>query len=196
MSTLYRWAAAAGLLTGVLLLFNDARRVGLVPEDDLTTAVAPIPAAVALFAVVGLYLAQRAEGGRLAAAGFVGLLAGVAGLLVVEFCSHYVFHGLDAATRAGLVTPRVRAGFLVIAAVFAVGAVLFAIGSWRGGRYPRWAIALFAVGFLLTATRGFTPEWVVSVGFVLGPVGLIGLSAALWRQFAETPRPREQRTAS
>jgi hypothetical protein len=178
---LYRCAAVAGLLTGLLLLVNDARRVGLVPETGFTTAIAPVPAVLALFAVVGLYLAGRSRLGPVGAAGFAGLLAGTAGLLVVEFCTHYVFHGLDPAAVAALVTPRVRAGFLVIAALFALGTLLFAAAAARARTYPGWALALFAVGFLLAATRGLTPDWVVSLGFLVGPVGLLGLAAALYR---------------
>jgi hypothetical protein len=177
----YRATAVAGLLTGVLLLLNDARRVGLVPETELTTAIAPVPAVLALFAVLGLYLAARDRLGVLGLAGFAGLLAGTAGLLVVEFSTHYVFHGLDPAVVAGLVTPRVRAGFLVIAALFALGTLLFAAAALRSRAYPRWALTLFAVGFLLAATRGLTPDWVVSLGFLLGPIGLLGLAATLYR---------------
>jgi hypothetical protein len=176
---LYRSAAVLGVLTGVWLLFNDARRVGLVPDTDLTTALAPIASATALLALVGLYLAQRERAGWPGALGFAALLVGIAGLLTVEFVTHYLFRGLDPATVAGLLTPRVRAGFLTIAVLFAVGTVLFTVAGFRSGRYPRWALALFAVGFLLAASRGFTPEWVISLGFLLGPVGLIGLSVAL-----------------
>jgi hypothetical protein len=181
-SLLYRLAAGAGLLTGLLLLLNDGRRVGLVPETELTTAIAPIPAILALFAVAGLYLAHRSARGRIGIAGFAGLLAGTAGLLVVEFSTHYVFHGLDPAVVAGLVTPRVRAGFLVIAALFALGTLLFTGAALRARAYPRWALALFAVGFVLAATRGITPDWVVSLGFLLGPIGLLGLAATLYRR--------------
>lgn len=90
-------------------------------------------------------------------------------------------------------TPRVRARFLTIAALFALGTALFTAGGLVARRYPRWALALFAVGFLLAATRGFAPGWVVSLGLLVGLVGLPGLSAALYRdpQAGESPaRPR------
>ncbi|WP_214404241.1 hypothetical protein [Pseudonocardia lacus] len=194
-----RSTAAVGLLTALLLLVNDARRVGLLPDTDLLTAIAPVPAVLALLAVVGLGLGQRERAGRVGAAGAALLLAGTAGLLVVEFSTHYVFRGLDPATVAGLVTPRVRAGFLTIAALFALGTVLFTAGGLRAGRYPRWALGLFAVGFLLAATRGFTPEWVVSLGFLVGPAGLVGLCLALYRDPqpgapAAGPRPNGSRS--
>jgi len=178
---LLRSTAAVGLLTALLLLVNDARRVGLLPDTDLLTALAPLPALLALPALVGLGLGQRERAGRVGALGAALLLAGTAGLLVVEFSTHYVFRGLDPAAVAGLVTPRVRAGFLIVAALFALGTALFAAGGLRAGRYPRWALGLFAVGFLLAATRGSTPDWVVSLGFLLGPVGLLGLCLALYR---------------
>lgn len=184
-SARYRLAGAAGLLTGVLLLFNDLRREDLVPENAVTESVAPVPAVLALFALTGLYLWQRHTAGTLGLVAYALNLTGVAGLLIAEFASHFLFSDLPTAEVEALLEGRARAGFLVIAAVFALGVVLFSIVSWRS--YPRWAVALYAVGFLLAALRGAVPDVVVSVGFLLGSAGLLGLSWTLWR--APSPAP-------
>ena len=75
----YRLAGAAGLLTGVLLLFNDLRREDFVPENAVTESIAPLPAVLALFALTGLYLWQRHAAGALGLVGYAFNLAGVAG---------------------------------------------------------------------------------------------------------------------
>jgi hypothetical protein len=189
VSTLYRLAGAAGLLTGVLLLVNDLRREDLLPENALTHSIAPVPAVLALFMLTGLYLWQRDQAGRLGLVGYALNSAGVAGLLVGEFAAHFLFADLTTAEVDALVDGRPRAAFLVIAAVFAVGVVLFSIASWRAGAYPRWAIALYLVGFLLAAGRNAVPDLVVSFGFLLGSVGVLGLAATLWRASAPAPTP-------
>ncbi|GAA3395871.1 hypothetical protein [Cryptosporangium minutisporangium] len=188
-SSLYRLAGLAGLLTGVLLLFNDLRREGLVPENAFTECIAPLPAVLALYALTGLYLRVRDTAGRLGLVGYALNLAGVAGLLIAEFASHYVFADLSTDEVDALVDGRTRAGFLVIAAVFAVGVALFSAAFWRTRVYPRWAVALYAVGFLLAAGRGAVPDSVVSLGFLLGSVGVIGLSWTLRRVAAPRAVP-------
>ncbi|TQS46723.1 hypothetical protein [Cryptosporangium phraense] len=175
-SALFRLAGLAGLLTGVLLLFNDLRREDLVPENALTESIAPIPALLALFTLTGLYLYRRRR--VLALVGYALNFAGIAGLLVLEFLAHFVFAGLTTAEREDLVAGRTSVAFLVIAGVFAAGVVLFAVTSWAV--YPRWAVVLYAVGFLLAAGRGAVPDPVVSLGFLLGSVGVLGLSWVLW----------------
>ncbi|WP_143175570.1 hypothetical protein [Cryptosporangium aurantiacum] len=183
----YRLAGLAGLLTGVLLLFNDLRREGLVPENAFTECIAPLPAVLALYAVTGLYLRQREPAGRLGLVGYALNLAGIAGLLIAEFASHYIFADLPMAEVDALLEGRARAGFLVIAAVFAVGVTLFSVASWRSRIYPRWAVGLYAAGFLLAAGRGAVPDLVVSLGFLLGSIGVLGLSWTLRR--ISTPEP-------
>ncbi|HEU5475080.1 MAG TPA: hypothetical protein VFV67_30925 [Actinophytocola sp.] len=177
-TTLYRLAGIAGLLTGVLLLLNDARRVGVVPENDLTHSIAPIPAFLALFALTGLYLWQRERTGRLGLYGYALNLAGLAGALAIEFASHYVLRFLDSDTVERLVDGRTGTGFLVISMVYLAGIVLFGLASARAGLFPRTACALYVVGFVPTALRAVLPAPVVSIGFVLGSAAVIWMS---WR---------------
>lgn len=186
-TTLYRLAGIAGLLTGVLLLLNDARRVGAVPENAVTHSIAPIPAALALFALTGLYLWQREPSGALGLWGYALNLTGLAGALAIEFVGHYVFRFLDTATVDRLVAGGTGTGFLAVSVVYLAGIVLFGLASWRAGRYPRWAVALYVVGFVPTALRAVLPAPVVSVGFVLGSVAVLGLS---WRLVAANTAER------
>lgn len=179
LTTLYRLAGQAGVATGVLLLFNDARRVGLVPENAFTHEIAPIPAVLAPFALIGLYLWQRERTGPLGLWGFALNLAGLVGVATAEFTIHFVFPLLDKQTVDRLVDGRTGTGFLIASTVFLTGTVLFGLAMWRADRFPRWAVVLYVVGFVPTALRSILPAPVVSLGFVLGSAAIIWLSATL-----------------
>ena len=185
-TTLYRLAGQAGIATGILLLLNDARRVGLVPENALTHQIAPIPAFLAVFALIGIFLWQRERSGPLGLWGFALNLAGLVGVAAIEFTLHYVFPLLDKQTVDRLVDGRTGAGFLIVSIVFLTGTVLFGLSMWRAGRFPRSAVILYVVGFVPTALRSVLPAPVVSLGFVLGSVAIIWLSVALVLAVAKT----------
>jgi hypothetical protein len=178
-STLYRLAGRAGVVTGVLLLFNTARRVNLVPENAFTHQIAPVAAFLALFVITGIYLFQRERTGRLALWGYGLNFAGLAGALAIEYTLHYVFPLLDKETVDRLVDGRTGLGFLIISVVYLTGIVLFGLATWRAGLFPRPAVALYVVGFVLTALRPVLPGVAVSGGFVLGSVAVIWLSLVL-----------------
>jgi hypothetical protein len=187
-TTLYRLAGQAGVLTGLLLLFNDARRVGLVPENALTHGIAPVAALLALFVITGLYLWQRERSGVLGLWGYCLNFAGLAGALAIEFTTHYVFPSLDKETLTSLVEGRTGTGFLIVSIVYLAGIVIFGAATWRAGLFPSGAVVLYVVGFVPTALRAVLPEAVVSAGFVLGSVAVIWLSVTLWRVGASTGR--------
>jgi hypothetical protein len=178
-TTLYRLAGQAGVGTGVLLLFNDARRVGLVPENTLTHSIAPLGAFLAPFVLTGIFLWQRERSGASGLWGFALSAAGLVGLAAIEFTLHYVFPLLDKTTVDQLVDGRTGTGFLIIAATFLTGTVLFGLSLWRADQFPRPAVVLYVVGFVPTALRPILPAPVVSLAFVLGSAAIIWLSLVL-----------------
>jgi hypothetical protein len=177
--TLYRLAGRAGVLTGLLLLFNDARRLNLIPENTFTHSVAPVAAFLALFVLTAIYLWQRERAGLLGLFGFGLNFAGLTGAVAIEFTLHYVFPLLDKPTVDRLVEGRTGAGFLVISLVYLTGILLFGLSMWRAGRCPKPAVLLYVIGFVPTALRAVLPAPVVSAGFVLGAAALLWLSWVL-----------------
>ncbi|HET9144018.1 hypothetical protein [Actinophytocola sp.] len=175
-TTLYRLAGWAGVLTGVLLLLNDARRIGIVAANDLTHSIAPIPALLAPFVLTALYLWQRERTGVTGLLGYLLNTAGLVGAFAIEFASHYVFRFLDRETVESLLDGRTGTGLLVVSVIYLTGIILFGLATWRAGRFARWLPAAYVIGFVPTALRTVLPDAVVSAGFVLGSVAVIGLS--------------------
>lgn len=178
-TTLYRLTGRAGVVTGILLLFNDARRVGLVPENTLTHSIAPVAAFLAPIVLTGIYLWQRDRSGSLGLWGYVLSAVGLVGLAAVEFTLHYVFPLLDKAVVDRLVDGRTGTGFLIISVLFLTGTVLFGLATWRADVFPRGAVILYVAGFVPAALRAVLPAPVVSIAFVFASAAIIWLSLVL-----------------
>jgi hypothetical protein len=184
---LYRLAGWAGIAGGLLTLIAAARRGGLLPENELTHALAPPATALLLFTLTAFYLCQRRESGRLGLTGFVLNHLGLSGLFAVEFVTHAVFQYQDAATREAVLTGPGRPYFLVVAFTFLAGVLLFTAASWRAGVLPRWALALYATGLTAAALRTSVPEGVYLGGLVIGSAGVLWLSTTLVRDAERAP---------
>lgn len=189
-TALYRLAALSGLVCSALLFFNDARRIGLVPGTAFTEGIAPLGAVLGLFALTGLYLYQRDRSGVLGLVGYALNLAGLAGLLAVEFTLHYVFDVLDEDIVDQLVEGRTGTGFLIVALIYLSGVLLFGIASWRARMLPAPAIALYVLGFIPATLRASLPEDVVSAGVAIGAAGVVWLSVALWQSVSRVSPDR------
>src|SRR5262245_54820825 len=139
-NTLYRLSGQVGVVAAIVLLFNDARRVGLVPENAFTHQVAPIAALLSPLALTGIYLWQRDRAGAVGLAGFALTVLGLVGSAAIEFTLHYVFPLLPKETVDSLVDGRTGRGFLFISVLFLAGTILFGLAMWRADRFPKGAI--------------------------------------------------------
>jgi hypothetical protein len=175
---LYRLAGWTGLTGATLVLVAAARRAGLLPDTELTHALAPPASALLLLTLTAFYLCQRAPAGRLGLAGFVLHHLGLSGLFAIEFVTHAVLQYQD--DPAVLVEPG-RPYFLVVALTFLAGVLLFSAASWRAGVLPRGALTLYATGLSAAALRTSVPEPVYLIGLVVGAAGVFWLALALLR---------------
>jgi len=180
---LYRLAALAGLVSAGILVLNVFRRAGLVPTDAVTHAIAPWAGALALFAVVGLYLWRRAEAGVLGILGYGLSTAGFTGAVGVELAVQYIFPNMPQAQVDALVAGPARPALVTVAGAFSLGAVLFGAALIRAGGVPRVAAAGYLVTMALFAWRNALPEAAVTVDGVLAASMVVWLSLALWRAF-------------
>lgn len=81
-----------------------------------------------------------------------------------------------------------RGYFLVVALTFLAGVLTFGVASWRAGLLPRGALALYVFGLSAAALRTSVPEAVYLGGLVVGAVGVLWLSVAMFRAPSATPR--------
>jgi hypothetical protein len=177
--TLYRLAAWCGVIGGAGVLFNTARRTGLVPENGLTEALAPLASLLLLLFLVALYLAQRERTGAGGLVGFGLTFAGLTGLFAIEFVGHGVFQFLDQSTVDDIVAGPTRGYFLAVAVTFIVGVLVLGAVQLRARILPAPATAMFAVGYVAAGLRGLVPEGVYVGGLAVGAVATIWLALAL-----------------
>jgi hypothetical protein len=178
---LYRLAGLAGMLSGLVLAVNIARRGGAIPANLLTRSIAPSSSLLGLFALTGLYLRQRREVATLGLVAYALNLVGLAGTVGIEYVTSYVFPYLGSAVVESLLDGPTGTMFLLTAVVLLLGVLAFGIATWRARMLPAPAVLLYMVGFGLVALRGLLPDPAVAIGGLLAAVGTVWLSAALWR---------------
>ncbi|HLL66697.1 MAG TPA: molybdopterin-dependent oxidoreductase [Micromonosporaceae bacterium] len=173
-SLLYRIAGVAGFLCAVVLTVNSARRGGLLPVNGFTHAIAPFGPLTGLFALTGLYLYQRAETRALGLVAFAANAAGLAGAFAIEYTLHFVFPFLDSEVVTVLVDGGTGIAFTVTSVILVLGVLLFGAASWRAGRLPLVAVALYTVGMVPAALRNAVPEPVYLLGLLVAATGIAG----------------------
>ena len=195
MSTtaLYRWAAAAVVLSAVSMTVGGALHPP-VEAASITTpqwAVAHVlwwlGTVLGMLGLVALYLRQQQAVGVL---GFLG--AGLAWVGTAVLSGAMFFEGIVEPTLlAG--QPDLVAGFpgdeswrpfmvavLAAGVLLGMGFLIFGATMLRAAVLPRWAIVLVMVGAPIQGVSALLPRPIAALGgFSLG-VGLTGLGYGLW----------------
>lgn len=144
-----------------------------------------------LLGMVGMYLVQAEQVGRLGLAGF--LLAFVGNILLAT-SGNYGYIAPVLAARAPELLAEVNAygpelGLnLLMVVTYILGFILLGVASARAGVLPRWAAILLAVGipiFFVAAgvslSAGAANIYLIAIaGQVLFGAGLIGTGRQLW----------------
>jgi hypothetical protein len=175
----FRIAGWLGVIGMVGVLFNAARRSGIVPENALTHAMAPPAAALGIIGLMVLYLYQRERAGTLGMVGFGINLIGLVGLFGIEYTTHAIFQFLEQAEITALLDEGARPYFLAVAITFLTGVVLFSISMLRAKALPAPAVVLYLIGFATASLRGIVPDLVYVSGLVVGASATIWLLVAM-----------------
>jgi hypothetical protein len=204
--TLFRLAAALLVVGAVATLVGFAVH----PEVDAASVTTRlwhvshlllwVGALALMVGLVGFYLRQRTEMGRLGAVG-AGLAAlGLAARSGAYYVETVVTPSLAREAPAlvegfpsvepWLTYRAVSAGSLI---VVSVGVVVLCVGAFRAGLAPRWATVIAALAALATPAAAAGPRAFAVVTAMLG-VGLVGWAAWLWTNAAEG-QPRREVTA-
>lgn len=200
---LYRWAAAALVLTGVSLALG----VILHPTPPFSAHIATARWAASHFlwwlgglagvvGFLGLYLRQREDIGVL---GFIGGGLAATGSALIACAMYFeAFIAPSVATQApelfqsypaGGGWEGFLAGVLASGALFGIGFLLFGITMLRAAILPRWAILLAVLGGVPFAVNFLLPRVIAILAATTFGVGLLGLGRWLWRS-VEQPTAR------
>jgi hypothetical protein len=218
-ATLMRLAGLLAILSGLSLIVMGM----LHPENDPIFVTTPTWIVVHIFAVslgffgvlglVGLYARQAEKAGWLGLIGFL-LFSGWMALQMP-------FSFMEAAVLPHMVTafPPFVAGFLgmftgipspvdlgilptlwnISTPIMILGALLFAIATFRAGILPRWAAGLLALGCLMISVGALVPTE-LQAKLILGPMGLglawMGYALLTERRAKSAEALQEQRIAS
>jgi hypothetical protein len=113
---------------------------------------------------------------------------------VIRCSAKAVMGALALAGITGIYLRQVRqmrvlglVGFVIFAAGYLLGGLIFGVALFRAGVLARWAAALLAVSTLGTAALAVLPEAFNRPMAVPEGVALIGLGVSLWRLEGRTP---------
>jgi len=195
---LLRWSGMAGLVSGVLLILLEIAFFGAFGDQPERVAAATsawlvlldlslVAAYMGLLALIGLYARQTQESGGLGFAGFI--LASIGWVMNIGFlwAGAFIIPALTSAApdfldRVETDPPGIVAvGFISTFAIFAVGWVIFGIGSLKAGILPRAGTWLVILGALLSLVGSF-------VGLPLSGI-LFGLGLAMLGRWLWSERP-------
>ncbi len=197
-SNLMRWSGLAASAGGALFIVLDVAEFLLIGNQAYSEAAATgawilvqgsyiLAAVLVSLGLVGLYLCQARQAGRLGLVAFVVTFLG--GMMAAGSTWSEAFFGPWLAQAAPELldadpTGAVIAGVLVSYVLFALGWFLFGLASLRAGVLPRGAAILLMIGALL-----FVVVSVMELPFtgVLYGAAVAWMGYALWSGTAEEP---------
>lgn len=177
---LYRLIAWAAMLSGLFIIIKKLVVELLLPLNPATNAVGTAGLLLGLFALTGVYLYERQASGSFGLVGYLVNWFGLAAVAGVDYARNYILPYLSKSEVQALLAGPTRLAFLACALFFLVGVVLFSAASLRAGVFPRLAVVLYLIGFVVYSLFFFLPNVVVVIAEVGGAVGIIWLGYALW----------------
>ena len=176
LNNLIRWSGVTVILAGILLPLDwILGSLSEIPRSNPSIALGFSGAILLIFGLMGMYGCQIRESGVIGFLGFV--------LTVISVCIQMGQTWLPESGQmvgvAGVLGPLIGiTGF--------PGYILLGIGSWRGGKLPRWAAVVWPAGYslsfisMLIFIAGFAIfDYLVTLGMVIWAVGLIGAGVAM-----------------
>lgn len=177
----FRIAAVAGVISGLVILVNAAKRAGLIPTSALTQLLAPTAQILGLLLVTGLFVAYGRRAGTLGLVGFLLNFVALATLVGVEFTINLVFAELPAATITDLRAGPLGTALLAASVLFLVGTLVFCASLALQRTVPLVPLALYAVGSVPVALRTAVSEAVLDAALAVLAISIVWLGVWLWQ---------------
>jgi hypothetical protein len=204
-NNLIRWSGLAYLLAGLSLIAQQIYElVGPDPTSPGWVAIHTLGylgLALGLIGLVGIYLAQRNEVGRLGTIGFVLGFLGNALTIGAAFLNTFLVPVLtnaapDLLSPAGpLFTGPMGMIILLSAVMVTLGFVLFGIATMRAGVLPRWAALLVTISAWFGLAAVFSPV-AFAIGGILFGLGNAWLGYAVWSSVGHPRTLRQPKPAT
>jgi len=193
---LLRWSGISGIVSGALLILLDIAFFAAFGDQPEREAAATntwvvllvtnlFAAYFALLALIGLYARQIEESGGLGFTGFLLATLGLAMNMGFLWAGTFVIPALTSAAPEFLDRVEsdppgiVAAGFISTFLIFAVGWIVFGVGSLRGKILPRAATWITMLGALLSLVFSIAAA---PMGTVVFGLGLALLGRWMWRE--------------
>jgi hypothetical protein len=183
---LYRLSAWAAILSGTLIMVKKLVVELFLPLNPATNAIGTAGLLLGLFTLTGVYLYQREASGSLGLIGYLVNWFGLAAVAGVDYARNYILPYLSKSETQALLAGPTRAVFVSCALFFLAGVVLFSAASLRARIFPRLAILLYLIGFVVWSLSIFLPTVVVVIAEVGGAAGIIWIGYALWTATRKT----------
>ena len=188
LRSVFHYSGVAGILCTVLLPLSWilTYTVGSSVET-LIDVLSFVGEVLLIFALFGIYGTQVEESGRL---GFFGFL-----LAVIATATALSVNWMPEAEEASTLD-------LVLLATMAtsglLGYILLGIGSWRAGKFPRWAAVAWPLGWAISIVSVMLVNGEIAgaevghiLGFLVWSAGIIGASLKLMTvEFEPTSQPQ------
>lgn len=186
-TTLYRFAAVAGVGSSLILMINAAKRSGLIATTDLTQILAPLAEIFALGLVTGLFLAFGRRAGMFGLLAFVTHFISLASLEGIEVVINLVFSKLPMEAISELLSGPLKLVLTVTSMLFLFSTLAFVISLGLRKRVPLAPLALYFIGAVPISLRAFVPEWALDLGLVSLAAGAAWLAGWLWTSAGSAP---------
>ena len=188
LANLIRWGGLAAVLAAVLLLVSDVLELLVFGFENVSTIATTgvyvfvtasflLAALLLSFGLVGLYASQAESAGYLGILGFLMAFVGTV-MFAGFFWAQEFFAPVVAEAAPGLLDniPRwLYFGSVLTFSLFALGWLLFGVGTYKARIYPRWAALLLMIGAVLIIFPLPVPSAVFDVAVAwLGLVLLTG----------------------
>jgi hypothetical protein len=176
-SNLFRWSGLACILCGLLLPVSWIMDLVSGSPSILSMSIEFVAITLIIFALMGIYGSQTEESGVYGLLGFLlTILMSCIGLSLISWS----LDSTELEGAAGMLLPLMGIAGLA-------GYILLGIGAWKANKLPRWAVALWPLGTVISAIgMGIgNADYLHVIGISIWGIGMIGAGVKLWSGMIE-----------
>lgn len=173
--TLYRFGAAAFILSGVLNSIAD-----FLPPA-LTRLLNFGGVAFGILGITAVYLYQRRESRLLGFSSYVLTILGFIGIAGFLFVDAFVFPYIDPSLQEALTNGQTGMAIFISVIAYVLGVLLFVLASLRARVYPKIPLLFWGLGVIPTPLALILPAGIMTIAEVIVSISIIWIGVVLWQ---------------